>query len=268
MDDAFALAASIAIVASALHAAEIECPPGSPLRVEEPAGGRIEMCVDEEGKLDGPARLFRDGVLRREDSWSHGTPHGGASIYDEHGVLRERRFHQAGLLAGRETFFHPNGLKRTETEYRENVKSGVVGEWDERGRQVVDGFFLAGDPHGLWWFAPPRDPVYAKVFEAGEALHPLDPGLGCAGWVAAGEGERSLFVASLEAVALNALPPEAIPEAPPGPLAVAHCMEFASELVEHAVDAECSAEAPELAGPITTRTVAAVAAKCAKRTPR
>ena len=32
--------------------------------------------------------MFVQGVLRREDSWQHGVPHGRSAIYDEHGVKR------------------------------------------------------------------------------------------------------------------------------------------------------------------------------------
>jgi hypothetical protein len=220
------------------------------------------MCVDEEGKLDGPARLFRDGLLRREDSWSHGKPHGPATIYDEHGVLRERRFYQAGLLAGAEMFFHANGRKRTDTRYDLGVKSGAAGEWDERGRQRVSGSFVGGEASGLWWFAPPGEPVFAKFFDAGEAVTPLDEQRECPAWAEASENQRTLFVASLAALTLNALPPGIFSPAQPDPLHAAQCMEFGSDLVSAALDSDCTADPPELVGPKAQNLLADYAAKC------
>jgi hypothetical protein len=242
---------------------ELECPPGARLRVDDGSRGRAEMCVDDAGNLDGPARMYLGDVLRREDSWQGGVQHGRAIVYDELGVNREERFYRAGQVHGIETHFHANGVRRTVTTYDEGEKQGRIAEWDDAGRPLVAGYFFAGEPDGLWHFSPPGEAPYVRVFEAGAAVTPIAASEGCVAWSKASAGQQELLAATLLLQSVAELDLDATtPNAQLARYRLHACALGDPMSVERAIAASCAAKEPLLLGAQTSDTLAAAIADC------
>jgi len=251
------------VVAGRLAAQELECPPGATLETREAENARVEMCVGDAGDLDGPAREFRGGVLRREDSWVHGVRHGGSAVYDENGVKREERWHQAGELEASETYFHANGERKSVTQYLQGEKQGDIGEWDESGRPLVRGHFFADRAEGVWLFTPPGEAAYVRVFVAGQAVTPLDPSDGCVGWERASAPQREQLAADLALGVVDSIEGQGR-RAASGPTRYRLRVCLLEDLgrIGRALDASCASEARELLGDSSTDAVAAFTAEC------
>lgn len=240
---------------------ELDCPPGARLRVDEDSRGRAEMCVDDAGGLDGPARMYVGDVLRREDSWQGGVQHGRDIIYDEHGVKREERFYRAGQVHGIETHFHANRVRRTVTTYDEGEERGRIAEWDDAGRRLVEGYFFAGEPDGLWHFSPPGEAPTVRVFEVGAAVTPIAASEGCAAWSKASAGQQELLAAALLLQSVASLDLDAkTPNAQLARYRLLACALGDPMRVERAIAASCAAEEPRILGARTSDTLAAAIA--------
>jgi hypothetical protein len=262
------LALIVLVLAASVHAGDLECPPGATLRVNDldRGRGRAEVCVDDAGNLDGPARMYIGDVLRREDSWQSGVQHGRVIVYDERGVKREERFYQAGELAGIETFFHANGVRASVTTYTAGVKQGAVAQWDEAGRPLVEGYFFAGEADGLWHFSPPGEAPYVRVFEAGKPAAPIDPSRGCAAWAEASEAQRTDFVGNFLLKSVAALDLDA--KSPGAQLAgyrLRACTLGDPLRVIRSIDAACGTEPREFLPESVSEEIAKVIASCMLR---
>jgi hypothetical protein len=238
------------------------CPPGATATVEEQTGVRIETCVDAQSKLDGPARLFRAGVLRREDGWSHGVQHGLSAVYDERGTRREERSYAAGRLEGPERFFHASGAPQSTTQYAGGKKHGPIAEWDASGTQLVEGAFSEDARAGIWLGGEAGKPLTAIVHVAGERVRPLDLDSSCAAWGAAAAGPRDQLAADYSLLILGEF--ERDPVAPIGEIdrfAAARCIVSGLATVEAAMTESC-ARGPSPLGDATSRAVAERVGEC------
>jgi hypothetical protein len=251
----------VALTVSA-SAEDAPCPEGATLRNEERQDGRIEMCVDADGKLDGPARVFEQGVLRREDVWRHGLQHGRSLVYDDNGVRREERSYENGQLAGTEMYFHANGRAQSTTHYAAGKKHGPIGEWDAGGTQLVDGAFADDAPVGIWLGAEAGKPLTAIVHTDGRRAAALALEAGCAAWNAAAPGTRTQFAADFSLVIFAEF--EKDPVAPIGEVdrfVAARCIVSDLAPVEAAMSWTCNAN--PASRPLGAATSAAVAERLA-----
>ncbi len=253
----------LATLASAASGQPVSCPTGAEPRVEEREGARTEMCVDADGKLEGSARTFRGGIVRREDHWRHGVPHGASAVFDEHGVRREQRSHEDGRLVGPETFFHPSGRPQSTTHYAAGKKQGPIAEWAPDGTQLVDGAFANDEPAGTWIGAKPGEPLTAIVHAGGKRARALELESGCGAWKRAEASTRTQFAADFALLILTEF--EQAPVAPIGEIdrfAAARCIVSGLGAIEAAMDASCVQGERDPIGDATSTAVAQTVGEC------
>ena len=74
-------------------------------------------------------------------------------IVDNNGKMSRGHFNEDGIKDGVWTYWHDNGQKETEDNYRVGKKNGKWSYLDKNGRKWKEGYYRNGKQDGLWmWY--------------------------------------------------------------------------------------------------------------------
>lgn len=105
-----------------------------------------------------PTRLTPQLILVSADSDTY-RPSPNAQQARERLINSQR----AAVLEGIARYWHENGQKRSEGQYREGQRTGEWREWDKTGRLIAGGAYVDGKKHGTWQAWDPRTKRLAPV---------------------------------------------------------------------------------------------------------
>ncbi len=113
--------------------------------------GQLNRTVNfVEGRPDGKWQAFReDGTLQAEREYAEGKRAGTWILYHPDGkTVRLELPYVDGKLHGIRKSFYVNGQERQRAPHTEGQVDGVVVEWDEAGRKVIEAEFTKGKQKG------------------------------------------------------------------------------------------------------------------------
>ncbi|MEM9353767.1 MAG: toxin-antitoxin system YwqK family antitoxin [Planctomycetota bacterium] len=113
--------------------------------------GQLNRTVNfVEGRPDGKWKAYReDGSLEAEREYVDGKREGTWIVYHPDGKTpRVELPYQNGRLEGLRKSFYVNGQERQRAPHTEGRVDGIVVEWDEAGRKVLEVEFSNGEQNG------------------------------------------------------------------------------------------------------------------------
>ncbi|MFL5321000.1 MAG: toxin-antitoxin system YwqK family antitoxin [Myxococcaceae bacterium] len=108
------------------------------------------VCVDEEGKRDGPYREFFPTEVKalRDGQYAHGEKSGTWISFHPNGTPEARGEFVRDRAAGRWQYFSESGARISTADFKDGKYDGLVCEWSERGANTSETGFKADRKHG------------------------------------------------------------------------------------------------------------------------
>jgi antitoxin component YwqK of YwqJK toxin-antitoxin module len=139
--------------------------------------GKIELDsemrarVGETGKPITGVLIFRyafTGKIESTMEYKNGYRDGVSHRFDRDGHETDSLEFKQGKAYGACVDFYPNGKKKTEITYVNDVWSGKYSEWYDTGEKSVSGEFLDGKKQGTWRsFAKNGEILEVVIYEGG-----------------------------------------------------------------------------------------------------
>jgi antitoxin component YwqK of YwqJK toxin-antitoxin module len=141
---------------------------GNLIKTEKWVNGVLIEDAAETQPLRVRRTLHDNGELKTLGGYRNGSPDGVHREYDENGNVIASRIYQNGFLyaqggivdpQGRKqenwTYFYPDGSKRAEGAFKNDLKVGVWKYYHTNGKIEQTGKYVQGQPEGAWtWYYP------------------------------------------------------------------------------------------------------------------
>lgn len=111
-----------------------------------------EGIIDDEGVKDGPWKEFYpDGQLRSEGNYRNGNRIGKWRFYHPNNNLeQEGNYNNQGNPGGTWKWYYDNNSLLREESFLNGESEGIFTEYDENGKVIIQGEYIAGREEGLW----------------------------------------------------------------------------------------------------------------------
>ena len=159
--------------------ADLPCPAGTLHAGTPPPSGDEIFCMNNtSGSVirQGPAiRYFPGGEIAERGQYEANFQSGEWTSWYRDGTVKRRDSWVRGKPDGLRAEFHENGQRRAEGRMRQGERDGLWSFFDEEGARYLEGTYKNGAEDGTWReFAKDGTPVRERLYREGRMLRQVE----------------------------------------------------------------------------------------------
>jgi len=113
-----------------------------------------EGIITEQGEKDGRWKeYFDDGILKGEGSYASDIRVGSWKYYHRNGEIEQTgAYDTLGQFAGNWQWYYDSGVLLRKENFKKGLADGLMSEYDEFGKLIIEGTFYRGLEDGFWFY--------------------------------------------------------------------------------------------------------------------